>query len=428
MTTSNLYRFLSVMKSTHRPPVTYNASGFLEIRDRSKACSTMRATIVTETYFPQVNGVSRTLGQLVRHLCGQGDEVQLVHPDYGAPKVFDRTVLVPSFSLPFYKELRLPRPPFRGVHRAIEAFAPDIVHIATEATLGLSILRHTLRHGTPVVSSFHTNFDQYSAHYGVGWARGTIWRYLRWFHNRTLETYVPSRATIGELEGRGFERLVLWPRGVDSTLFRPDRPGRDRVRESLGFQAGDVVIAYVSRIAAEKNIDYLAEALSEVSSARTDARFLFVGDGPEREEVERRMGAGARFVGYRSGEDLADHYAAADLFAFSSLTETFGNVVLEAMASGLPVIALRAGGVGDIVRPGDTGMLLPADASPRAFAASVMSLVDCERDRRRMSAAARSFALSQSWDEIMGTLRSRYERLIEAAEPAEAVGAGGGRS
>jgi glycosyltransferase involved in cell wall biosynthesis len=372
----------------------------------------MRVTLVTETYFPQVNGVSRTLGQLVRHLLDRGDAVQLVHPDYGEAVDGEDRHLVRSMVMPFYKELHLPLPPFGDVYRAIEAFRPDVVHVATEATLGLSVLRRMLRRKVPTVSSFHTNFDQYSTHYRVGWARGTIWRYLRWFHNRTRETYVPSRTTIAALEARGFQRLVLWPRGVDGRLFRPDRPGRAEVRQALGLGPDDVVVGYVSRIAAEKNVGYLADALHRVAEARDDVRFLFVGDGPARAEVERRMGPHARFVGYRAGEDLADHYAAANLFAFSSRTETFGNVILEAMASGLPVIALRAGGVGDIVRPGVTGTLIDPDAPPERFAEAVIALADNAPFRRRMAESARAYALGQTWDAIMGALRERYQRVI----------------
>jgi glycosyltransferase involved in cell wall biosynthesis len=382
----------------------------------------MRVTLVTETYFPQVNGVSRTLGQLVQHLRRRGDAVQLVRPDYGGDVGGEDDVPVRSVSMPFYKELHLPLPPFGRVHRAIDAFRPDVVHIATEATLGLSALRHVLARRVPIVSSFHTNFDQYSDHYRVGFARGTIWRYLRWFHNRTRETYIPSRATIADLTARGFERLVLWPRGVDSTLFRPDRPGRRAVREALGFGPDDVVVAYVSRIAAEKNVGYLTEALAQVLDARPGVRVLFVGDGPARPEVERRLVGRAAFAGYRSGDDLADHYAAADLFAFSSLTETFGNVVLEALASGLPVVALRAGGVGDTVRPSETGLLVEPSAPPSSFASALVGLVHSAEERLRMALAAREYALSQSWDAIMGGLRSRYERVIEDARGAAPSG------
>jgi glycosyltransferase involved in cell wall biosynthesis len=380
----------------------------------------MRLTLVTETYFPQVNGVSRTLGQLVRRLTELGDSVQLVLPDYGAAAEHQPTVRVRAVTLPFYKELHLPLPPFRSAYCAIDRFQPDLIHIATEATLGWSVLRHARSRSIPVVSSFHTNFDQYSHHYGVGWARGLIWRYLRWFHNQTLETYVPSRATIVALEGRGFERLVLWPRGVDSELFCPDRPGRLAVRQALGFAPDDVVIGYVGRIAVEKNVAFLAEALARVAAERPGARFLFVGDGPARQEVERRLGAHARFVGYRSGEDLADHYAAADLFAFSSLTETFGNVVLEALASGLPVVALRAGGIADIVQNGQTGLLLESDSTPEQFAQAVTALVDDAELRGRLAESARAHALSQSWDAIMEALRDRYLRAIDSA-PARAA-------
>ena len=371
----------------------------------------MRVCLVTETYFPQVNGVSRTLGQLVRFLKGRGDEVQLIHPDYGRPPDFPDHLLVRSTALPFYKELHLPLPPFGNVKRAIDRFAPQVVHIATEATLGLTVLQHCRSREIPTVSSFHTNFDQYSAHYRVGFLSGTIWRYLRWFHNRTLETYVPSRATIADLENRGFERLVLWPRGVDSKTFRPDRPGRDRVRRELAFTPDDVVVSYVSRIAAEKNIEYLAEALEIVAASRPEARFLFVGDGPARAGLEARMGPHARFVGYRTGDDLADHYAAGDLFAFSSLTETFGNVVLEAMASGLPVVALKAGGVGDIVRPGENGKLVEPDQGPQVFAEMVSRLVEDHDRRKALAAGALAYARSQSWDEIMEGLRSCYEKV-----------------
>ena len=372
----------------------------------------MRITLVTETYFPQVNGVSRTLGQLVRVLREAGDVVQLVHPNYGETATAEHQTLVRSVNLPFYKELFLPLPPFGKVRKAVDDFAPDIVHVATEATLGLSLLRHALRRKLPTVSSFHTNFDQYMAHYRVGWTKGSIWRYLRWFHNRTRETYVPSMATIGELEARGFERLVLWPRGVDGTLFRPDREGREALRASLGFGPGDVVIGHVSRIAAEKNVGYLADALAIVVEARPKARILIVGDGPARPGLEKKLGSVARFVGYRSGGDLADHYAAADVFAFASLTETFGNVILEAMASALPVVAVRAGGPGDTVRPGETGLLVEPTAPPSTFADALIGLVDDADARRRMAEAARAYALSQTWEAIMGGLRERYLRIV----------------
>jgi glycosyltransferase involved in cell wall biosynthesis len=373
----------------------------------------MRLTLITETYAPQVNGVSRTLGQLVRHLLAAGDSVQVVHPDYGQAHDEAAHINVRSIALPWYKDVRVPLPPFGSTLRKIDEFRPDIVHIATEATLGLRALLHARHRQAPVVSSFHTNWDHYSDHYRIGFARGMIWRYLRWFHSRTIETYVPSRPTIADLQAHGFQDLVLWPRGVDGRLFRPDRPGRDAVRDALGFSPDNVVIGHVSRLAPEKNVGYLAEALAIVGSARPFARFLFVGDGPERESLERLMGPNARFAGYRTGPDLADHYAAADIFAFASLTETFGNVVLEAMSSGLPVVAVRAGGVGDIVRNGGTGLLVEPGDPPARFAEFLIRLVDDAACRRDLAAAARTYALTQTWDAINGALRDRYLAIVE---------------
>ena len=349
----------------------------------------------------------------MRHLRDRGDRVQLIHPDYGEAADGDQSRVVRSVVLPFYKELFLPLPPFGSVCAAIEAFRPDILHIATEATLGLGILRFARKRRLAVVSSFHTNFDQYSTHYRVGWARGAIWRYLRWFHNRTRETYVPSQVTIGELAPLGFERLVLWKRGVDSNLFRPDRPGRLDVRRAHGFAPEDVVITYVSRIAREKNVDYLADALAILAARRPEVRVMMVGDGPSRPALEQRIGSFTRFVGYRRGEDLADHYAASDIFAFSSLTETFGNVVLEAMSSGLPVVALRAGGVGETVQSATTGLLVEPTEPPARLAEALLRLVEQTEERTRMAAAARAYAVAQSWDAIMGGLRHRYQCVID---------------
>jgi glycosyltransferase involved in cell wall biosynthesis len=247
-----------------------------------------------------------------------------------------------------------------------------------------------------------------------------IWRYLRWFHNRTLETYVPSRSTVLDLQRRGFRNLVLWPRGVDASLFRPDRPGREAIRRSLGFRTDDVVIAYVGRVAVEKNVDYLAEALCEVARRFPGARPLIVGDGPARPALEERLGGRATLVGFQSGKDLADHYAAADVFAFASRTETFGNVVLEAMASGLPAVVLGEGGPAEIVRNGETGLVIDPTSCPSAFAGAILALAEDAPLRRRLADQAREYASSQSWDQIMGALRGRYSAILEADAPAVA--------
>lgn len=383
-----------------------------DLRRPEERSRPIRVCLVTETYFPQVNGVSRTLSQLVRHLTNRGDEVLLVHPDYKDGSDDPWRVPVRAIRPFFYRELYLPVPPFRAVYQRIERFRPDLIHIATEATLGLRVLQHTQRRKIPVVSSFHTNFDQYTEHYGLGCARGLIWRYLRWFHNRTRETYVPSSVTLEDLESRGFERLFLWPRGVDAQLFRPDRPGRESVRQACGFQPDEVVVGHVGRLAAEKNIDYLAASLTKLLALNPNVRVLVVGDGPARGQLEVALGPRAVFVGFRTGDDLADHYAAADLFAFASRTETFGNVILEALASGLPVVAVRSGGPAGIVHDGQTGYLIDPDASSDQHAEALLRLASNEVLRQTMGRQGREFALSQSWDSVMSLIRSRYQAII----------------
>ena len=245
----------------------------------------MRLTLITETYAPQVNGVSRTLGQLVRHMVEAGD----VRP--GRPPRLRRAASTRPSTSPSGR-CRCPgtrtsgspcRRSARPVRR-IDAFRPDLVHIATEATLGLDMLRHARRRGFPVVSSFHTNWDHYSDHYRIGFARGTIWRYLRWFHARTIETYVPSRPTIADLEARGLPRPRALAPGRRRPPLPPRPPGpRRRPRVARASRPGDVVIGHVSRLAPEKNVGYLADALAIVGADAAD------GPVPLR---RRRAGAG----------------------------------------------------------------------------------------------------------------------------------------
>jgi glycosyltransferase involved in cell wall biosynthesis len=228
---------------------------------------------------------------------------------------------------------------------------------------------------------------------------------------------------LDNLCARGFERLVLWPRGVDTQQFRPDRPGRQKVRQELSFGPTDVVIGHVSRLAAEKNDEYLGAALEQVARLRPEARLLIVGDGPARHALQAQLGDSARFVGYRKGDDLADHYAAFDLFAFASRTETFGNVVLEALASGLPVVALRAGGPAETVHDGETGFLVDAEDPAACFAEALIRLVDDSALRARMAEAARAFALTRTWETVMGTLREHYLRIVGSSQEPAGVAA-----
>ena len=369
----------------------------------------LRITLVTETYFPQVNGVSRTLDRLVRHCSGLHDQMQLLLPRY--PQ--GTTELPPGVEtldwravpLPFYREVVLPLATPGMVTKALAGFHPDVVHIATEGPLGWAALRAARRLQLPVVSSYHTNFAEYLGMYHAGWLAPLCWSYLRRFHNATRMTFCPTSSTRRELEVRGFRNVCVWSRGVDSVRFHPDK--RDlELRAALGIAPKDIVLAYVGRLAAEKNLDMLAEAWRAFPE-RNRCRLLFIGDGPLRRRLAERAGDRCIFAGYRHGEELARMYASADLFVFPSLTETFGNVVLEAMASGLPAIAFAVQGPGDIIEDGCTGRLVTT-VHADALRQTMSTVVTDEQHRFQMARRARRHAETQSWERIMSGLRNCY--------------------
>lgn len=381
---------------------------------------TLRISLVTETYLPQINGVSRTLDRLVRHCAEQGDRLQLLLPRYpngttnlpGGVRIDDWRAV----PLPFYREVLLPLATPRSVIKALGSFRPDLVHIATEGPLGRATLHASQRLGVPVVSSYHTNFAEYLARYRASPLTELCWRYLRHFHNATRRTFCPTPSTRRELEDRGFRNVTVWGRGVDSERFHPSR--RDlALRRSLGIAPDEIVLAYAGRLAAEKNLDLLVDAWRTLPE-RERCHLLFIGDGPLRQKLEERSGERSIFTGYRQGEELASLYASADLFVFPSLTETFGNVVLEAMASGLPAIAFAVQGPGDIIKDGQTGRRVETvDAG--AFRLAMSELVTDHCRRRAMGAMARRHAETQNWEQIMDGLRESY--LATVADPAAAA-------
>lgn len=375
----------------------------------------LRVTLVTETYFPQVNGVSRTLDRLVRHCSNLGDQVQLLLPQYP-----EGAVVLPAgvesrawraMPLPFYREVALPLVTPGGVADALATFRPDLVHIATEGPLGWAALRAASRLQQPVVSSYHTNFAEYLARYRAGLLAPLCWSYLRRFHNATRMTFCPTPSTRRELESRGFRNVAVWSRGVDCEHFHPAKrdPG---LRTALGIAPDEIVLAYAGRLAAEKNLDMLIKAWRALPE-RGRCRLLFIGDGPLRRRLEEQAGDRGIFAGYRHGEELARMYASADLFVFPSVTETFGNVVLEAMASGLPAIGFAVQGPGDIIQDGRTGRLVRtvhADALRQAMS----TVLADEQQRIQMAQRARRHAETQSWERIMGGLRNAYAETVDA--------------
>jgi glycosyltransferase involved in cell wall biosynthesis len=333
----------------------------------------LNVAIVTETYPPEVNGVAMTIGRLAEGLVARGHRACIVRPrqpDEPEAPPEDQT-LVPGLPIPRYPQLRFGLPAPQHLRSTWLQQLPDVIHIATEGPLGLSALAVARQLAIPVLSTFHTNFHSYSRHYGIGWLQGRIESYLRWFHNRTAATLVPTSALAEELTARGFRNVGVLSRGVDTALFNP-RHRSTALRESWGAGPDDLVVLIVGRLAPEKNLGLALEAFAALQRQRPAARMVVVGDGPLREPLSRRQ-PGCRFTGVKQGEELAAHYASADLFLFPSLTETFGNVVCEALASGLPVVAFDSAAAGSLVMSGRNGMCVPSGDS-QAFVAAASRL------------------------------------------------------
>ncbi len=372
----------------------------------------MRIALFTDTYLPQVNGVSRTLGRLVAHAIGRGHQVAVISPrlpDYDPHASLK--IDLPGLPAPFYPQLRLALPLDPWNARRVRAFDPDVVHVATEFTVGWSGTTFAADNDLPLVTSFHTDFPAYLAGYGLGGLEAAAWRLLASFHQRAGLTFCPSSATLTQLQEAGFhDRLRIWARGVDAATLNPARRSEE-VRRRWAPDA-DLILLFVGRLAPEKRTGLLLETFEQLRR-RPGPRLslLIVGDGPDRDELEAQAGPGVVFAGFKTGDELADLYAAADLFAFPSDTETFGNVVLEAMASGLPVVTADQGGVVDSVTPGVTGELFSAgDAS--AFARELERLIDDGEARRKMGVAARRYAVTRRWADILDGVLDGYAGLI----------------
>ncbi len=373
----------------------------------------MKIALVTETYPPEVNGVAMTLSRLVGGLRARGHEVGIVRPR----QVAERSGAAETEAIPFYKSLRIGMPATGRLRARWRIRRPDLVHVATEGPLGLAALRAARLLGLPVSSSFHTNFHAYGGHYGLRVLRGAALSYLRWFHNRTRCTMVPAGDLRDQLAAQGFQRLLVISRGVDTDLFTPARRRRE-LRARWGADDETPVAVYVGRLAAEKNLGLAVAAYLALREREPGTRFVLVGDGPERAALAEKYPE-FHYAGMRRGEDLAAHYASADVGLFPSVTETFGNVVTEALASGLVVLTYDYAAGREHVRDGINGFAVPFDDAG-AFLARARAVMD---ERGRWPAwreEARRTALGLTWDAIV----DRFEHALRQAAGIEEAPAG----
>jgi glycosyltransferase involved in cell wall biosynthesis len=398
-----------------------NACTSTELENRRPG---LRIALVTETYPPEINGVAMTLQRMVQGLLARGHRVQLIRPRQGAE---DAPAATPEFvelltrgcALPKYDGLRFGLPAGANLRLEWKSIRPDLVHVATEGPLGWSAVSSARRLGIPVTSDFHTNFDHYSKHYGLGLLRHPVTAYLRRFHNRSARTFVPTAEIAADLEARGYKRLSVVARGVDTALYAPSRR-QASLRASWGVDDGAPVVLYVGRLAAEKNLPLVVRSFAKIAERVPAARMVFVGDGPMREELRRLMPQ-AIFAGMRTGVDLAEHYASADVFVFPSLTETFGNVTLEALASGLAVVACRMAAAAEVIIEGDNG-LAAAPGDERGFIERAVR-VAADRDlRARFGVRARESACGLDWEAVNDRFAAELLGVWEANVEATATG------
>jgi glycosyltransferase involved in cell wall biosynthesis len=370
----------------------------------------LRIAVVTETYPPEVNGVAMTLGRLVEGLQVRNHQVQLIRPrqhaeDQPQPTATLSEHLQRSIALPRYEGLKMGLPAKAALTRLWTRQRPDVVQIATEGPLGWSALAAANKLRLPVASDFHTNFHSYSSHYGFGLLRRAIVAYLRKFHNKAAVTLVPTEGIRRELMASGYENLEIIGRGVDTRLFHPGR--RDpSLRARWGVNDDETVALYVGRLAAEKNLALVFRAFDAMRASHPASRLVLVGDGPERANWQAKR-PDAVFCGTQVGEALAAHYASADVFLFPSLTETWGNVTIEAMASGLAVVAYDCAAAEEVIRHGENGLKAPPE-DEAAFVAEAVSLAPDAALQRRLGTAAAARAAQLSWDAIIDS----FERVL----------------
>ncbi|HRN62571.1 MAG TPA: glycosyltransferase family 1 protein [Luteimonas sp.] len=354
----------------------------------------MHYAIVTETYPPEVNGVALTVQSLEHGLRARGHDVSLVRPrqDAAAAPAPGET-LVRGFALPRYPGLRAGLPAIGTLLASWTRTRPDAVYVATEGPLGWSALRAARRLGIPAATGFHTRFDEYMRDYRMPWLEPVALRWMRHFHNRADATLVPTRELETFLHGAGFERVRRLSRAVDTRVFDPAL--RDAaLRAELGVGDDAPMVINVGRIAAEKNLPLAVRAFRELQARRPDARYIWVGDGPMRDSLQR-ANPDFVFTGIQRGEALARLFASADLFAFASRSETFGNVTLEAMASGVPVVAYDYGAAREHLRDGEHGAAIAVD-DETAFVSAVVRIGSDPSAMRAMGAAVRAAVLGLS--------------------------------
>lgn len=369
----------------------------------------MRVALFTETFLPKVDGIVTVICLLLDHLTERGIETVIVAPKMGCEQYKQTPVIgVPGVRFPLYPELRV-GPPTISTYHQLKAFNPDIAHFIHPVLIGVPGMLMAKRLGIPTLASFHLDVARLTHHFNIGFIEPITDFFTRIVFNAADYSLAPSRLIQQEMIELGVKRVGLWRRGVDAEKFNPRFRNPD-MRDMLSDgHPEDTILLYVGRISSEKQIEHLRPVLERVPGTR----LAIVGDGPARAELERYFaGTPTKFLGYMKGQDLSEAYASADIFAFPSALETFGLVVVEAMAAGLPVVASRVGGVRDVVEEGRTGYTFDV-GDIDALVEGVRQIAVSRERITQMGRAARAFAETQTWPAMMDEVIDLYHWLIE---------------
>ena len=373
----------------------------------------MKLAIVTETFPPEINGVAMTFGVIAGEMGRRGHSVAVYRPrrsdlpDAGAHAGF-RQVPMPGLPIPGYPLLRMGLPAGGRLRRAWSAERPDLVHVATEGPLGLSAIKAARALGIPVTSSFHTNFHAYTRHYKISLLRNVALGWLRYVHNLTLRTFVPTADLGGELSLLGFANISVMSRGVDTRQFRPQRRSH-ALRSDWNAAPDDPVVIHVGRMAPEKNYPLLLRAYAAMAKANPRCRFVLAGEGPLKRSLMRDHPE-CVFAGFFSRDEIGRYYASADIYVHASLTETFGNVLTEAMASGLAAVGFDYAAARIFIRDGVSGLTAPA-GDPEALIAAAVRLATDPALRSRLRISGRAAVEAQSWEKVIARFEGDLEEI-----------------
>ncbi|MFC3038786.1 glycosyltransferase family 4 protein [Virgibacillus xinjiangensis] len=383
----------------------------------------MKIAIITETFLPSTDGVVTRLVHSIRYFLGQGHDVRVIAPDLGVTEFEGAEVVgVRPRTLPFYRSKKFALPT-RKVRNMLQDYNPDVVHVVNPALLGASGVRYAKKLGYPLVASYHTHVPIYLDYYNLSMFKGLLWWYFRKLHNQADLNLCTSKAVKEELDQKDFHNVHVWKRGVDTELFHPDKYDKAMRDKLSGGQPEKKLLLFVGRLAAEKEI----EKIKAVLDSSDEFVLAVVGDGPHRQELESYFsGTNTVFTGFMHGEELAKAFASSDVFVFPSTTETLGLVIMEAMASGLPLVAAKSGPTCEQIEDNRTGLLYDKDV-PDDFKETILKFKD-ETLRKRLSSAAHKEISHMGWDSQSKQALQLYQQVAvinsEAVEQSKEKTAG----